>query len=597
MSSYAAPIADIRFVLNRVVGFDRIAALPGYGDATPDLVDSVLEEAGKFAAGALAPINQQGDREGAVLENGVVRLPESFRHAYRQYVEAGWNGVPFDPEFGGQGLPWTLAFAVQEMWQSANMALGLAPMLNQGAVELVTEHGSPEQKELYLAKMISGEWTGTMDLTEPQAGSDLAAVRARAVPDGDIYRITGQKIFITFGEHNLAENIIHLVLARLPDAPAGSKGISLFIVPKFLVRPDGSLGERNDVRCTGIEHKLGIKASPTAVLSYGDDAGAIGFLVGEPNRGLEYMFSMMNNARLSVGLQGLAIAERAYQQAREYARTRIQSKDLRNPRGPSVAIINHPDVRRMLLTMKAQIEAARVLVYEAGAALDTAKRAPEPAARAAAQIRVDLMTPVVKSWCTDLGCEVASIGIQVHGGMGFIEETGAAQHYRDARIAPIYEGTNGIQANDLVFRKLGRDQGAAARALIEEIRGVAVELAGRESDDLAVIGRSLGAGVVVLEQATAWVLETLKPNPLAVAAGAAHYLRVFGLVAGGAGLARAAAAAVEDRQQAGADVAFIDAKITTARFYAEQLLPLAAGLLMPLTQGHHTVMTLDEEQF
>ncbi len=595
--TYSAPVADMRFVLNRVIGLDRIAALPGYEDATPDLVDSVLEEAGKFAAGVLAPINAEGDRLGSKLANGVVTQPESFRAAYKQYVEAGWNGVPFEPEYGGQGLPWALAFAVQEMWQSANMAFGLCPMLNQGAVELLTEHGSPEQKATYLAKLISGEWTGTMDLTEPSAGSDLGAVRTKAMPNGDHYLISGTKIFITYGEHDQAENIIHLVLARLPDAPAGSKGISLFIAPKFLVKADGSLGARNDLLCTGLEHKLGIMASPTAVLSYGDQGGAVGSLIGEPGRGLEYMFSMMNNARQSVGLQGLAIAERAYQQAREYAKTRIQSKDLRNPRGPSVAIINHPDVRRMLLTMKSQIEAARLLCYETAAARDIAKAHPEAGERAAAQLRIELLTPVVKAWCTDLGCEVASLGIQVHGGMGFIEETGAAQHLRDARIAPIYEGTNGIQANDLVFRKLGRDQGAAALAFIQEMKTVAAETAARPGDDLKAISDALFTGCIVLEQATLWMLETLKPDPVAAAAGAANYLRIFGLVTGGALLARAAIAANDDLRQRGADVDFLTGKIITARFYAEQILPQAAGLLVPITKGSGTVMALTDEQF
>ena len=595
--TYAAPVSDMRFALERVIGIDRIAALPGYEDATPDVVASVLEEAGKFAAGVLAPINAEGDRKGSKLANGVVTQPESFRAAYRQFVEAGWNGVPFDPEYGGQGLPWALTFAVQEMWQSANMSFGLCPMLNQGAVELLAEHGSQEQKDTYLPKMVSGEWTGTMDLTEPSAGSDLGAVRTRAVANGDHYLISGTKIFITYGEHDQAENIIHLVLARLPDAPAGSKGISLFIAPKYLVNADGSLGARNDFICTGLEHKLGIMASPTAVLSYGDKGGAVGYLVGEHGRGLEYMFSMMNNARQSVGLQGLAIAERAYQQAREYAKTRIQSKDIRNPRGPSVAIINHPDVRRMLMTMKSQIEAARLLCYDVAAARDVAKAHPDSATRAAAQNRIELLTPVVKSWCTDMGCEVASIGVQVHGGMGFIEETGAAQHMRDARIAPIYEGTNGIQANDLVFRKLGRDQGAAARAFIAEVKAVAADTATRPGDDLKAISDALFAGGIVLEQATNWMVETLKPDPVAAAAGAANYLKMFGLVTGGALLARAAAAASDDLREPGADASFLTGKITTARFYAEQILPQAAGLLTPVTKGAGTVMALTEEQF
>ncbi|MEI6984773.1 MAG: acyl-CoA dehydrogenase [Rhodospirillaceae bacterium] len=597
MIPYSAPIKDMRFTLNRVVGLERIASLPGYGDATPDLVDTILAEAGKFAAGVLAPINQTGDHEGSVLKDGEAHQPESFCQAYRQFVDAGWNGIPFDPDYGGQGLPWAVAFAVQEMWQSANMAFGLCPMLNQGAVELLTKHANQQQKDTYLAKLISGEWTGTMDLTESQAGSDLAAVRAKAVPQGDHFRLTGQKFFITYGDHDQAANIIHLVLARLPGSPVGSRGISLFISPKYIVSEDGSLGPRNDIRCSGIEHKLGIKASPTAVLSFGDNGGAVGYLVGEAGFGLEYMFSMMNNARLSVGLQGVAIAERAYQQARDYARARIQGKDLRQPRGPSVAIINHPDVRRMLLTMKALTEAGRILAYEAGAGLDIAKCHPDATVRASAQLRVDLLTPVVKAWCTDLGCEVASIGIQVHGGMGYIEETGAAQHYRDARIAPIYEGTNGIQANDLLFRKLGRDNGAAVAEFLLDIKVLAITIADSDNEALAAIGRRLMAGIIVLEQATRWLLETIKPDPVAAATGAVHYLRMFGLVAGGAMLARAAAAAVEDMSQPGADANFLKGKILTARFYADQILPQSAGLLTPITQGYGTVMALDEDQF
>ncbi len=596
MIPYSAPIADMRFVLNRVVGIDRIAALPGYDAASPDMVDSILEEAGKFASGVLAPINHQGDREGTVFENGVVRTPESFRVAYRQYVDAGWNSVRFDPDYGGQGLPWTLAFAVQEMWQAANMSFGLCPMLNQGAVELLSEHGSPEQKDAYLAKMVSGEWTGSMDLTEPQAGSDLGTVRTKAVPDGDAYRVSGQKIFITYGDHDMAENVIHLVLARLPDAPAGSRGISLFIVPKFLVKADGSLGDRNDVRCTGVEHKLGIKASPTAVLSYGDNGGAVGYLVGEPNRGLEYMFAMMNNARLSVGLQGVAISERAYQQARDYAKIRVQSRDLRFPKNPPVAIINHPDVRRMLLTMKALTEAGRIITYDAAAAFDTSKRHPDAEVRAAAQLRVDLLTPIVKGWCTDMGCEITSIGVQVHGGMGFVEETGAAQHFRDARICPIYEGTNGIQANDLVFRKLGRDKGAAIRGYLDELKAVAADLGQRKGDDLGAIGSGLSAGIAVAEQATQWLVANFKSDPVAAAAGSCHYLRMLGLVAGAGALARAAVAADDDLRQSGADANFLTGKVITARFFAEQLLPQAAGLLIPLTDGHKTVMALTEDQ-
>ena len=444
--TYAAPLKDMRFVLEHVAGLDQIARLPGGDAADPELVEQILAQAGAFAAEQLAPLNVVGDRQGSRLENGVVRTPEGWREAYRQHVDGGWNSVPFEPDFGGQGVPWLVATAVNEMWQSANMAFALCPLLNMGAVELLSAHGSPEQKSVYLAKMVSGDWTGTMNLTEPQAGSDVGALRTRAVAENGHYRIKGQKIFITYGEHDLTENIVHMVLARTPDAPPGSRGISLFIVPKFLPGPDGRPKDRNDLRCVSLEHKLGIHASPTAVMAYGDNDGAIGFLVGEENRGLEYMFTMMNNARLNVGLQGVAIAERAYQQACAYARTRVQGREFgASGKAAAVPIIRHPDVRRMLLTMRAATEAARALTYYAFAALDLAKRHPDAAERARHQARVDLLTPVAKAWSTDIGVEVASIGIQVHGGMGFIEETGAAQHLRDARIAPIYEGTNGIQ--------------------------------------------------------------------------------------------------------------------------------------------------------
>ncbi|MBI3454119.1 MAG: acyl-CoA dehydrogenase, partial [Rhodospirillales bacterium] len=456
MSTYTAPLNELGFVLEEIAGLPRIAALPGYDHATSDLVGQVLEEAGKVASEVLAPLNTVGDRTGSVLENGVVRTPPGFKEAYRQHVDGGWNSVPFDAEHGGQGLPWVVATAIQEMWTSANFAFNLCPLLNLGAVELLQAHGSAEQKRLFLPKMVSGEWTGTMNLTEPQAGSDVGALRTRAERADGHYKIIGQKIFITYGEHDFTDNIIHLVLARTPGAPAGSKGISLFVVPKFQVGPDGQMGPRNDLRCVSLEHKLGINASPTCVMAYGDNGGATGYLIGEENRGLEYMFTMMNSARLNVGLQGVSIAERAYQQARDFAHTRMQGYDMAKRGDGPVPIIRHPDVRRMLLVMRANTEATRALAYAAYAALDHADRHPDAAERQRWQARVDLLTPVVKAWSTDTGVEVASLGIQIHGGMGFIEETGAAQHLRDARIAPIYEGTNGIQANDLVFRKLGR---------------------------------------------------------------------------------------------------------------------------------------------
>ncbi|WP_029011127.1 acyl-CoA dehydrogenase [Azospirillum halopraeferens] len=599
MIPYTAPVADLRFLLHHVVGLDRVAALPGCDGATPDLVDAVLEEAGKFAAGVLAPLNRVGDRRGSVLENGVVRTPEGWADAYRQFVEAGWTSLPFEPEHGGQGLPWTVQFAVQEMWQGANLSFGLCPLLTQGAVDLLSEHGSAEQKALYLPRLVSGEWTGTMNLTEPQAGSDLAAVRTRAVRAGDgSYRITGQKIFITYGDHDLTGNIIHLVLARLPDAPAGVKGISLFVVPKILVNPDGTPGDRNDVRCASLEHKLGIMASPTAVMAFGDDGGAIGYLVGEENRGLEYMFTMMNNARLGVGLQGVAIAERAYQQARDYARTRVQSRAPGDAKGGPAPIIRHPDVRRMLLEMRAAAEASRALALYAGTQLDTARHHPDAAARAAAQARIDLVTPVVKAWSTDIGVEVASLGVQVHGGMGFIEETGAAQHYRDARILPIYEGTNGIQANDLAFRKVGRDGGAAARAFLAEMRDTVAALEALPGDDAAAIRRHLAEGIDALEEATEWMVRTQgEGDAVAAAAAATPYLRLWGTVAGGWMMARAAAAALDALRRSGADAAFAQAKLVTARFYAEQCLPRTRGLLPAVVTARHTVTAMAEEWF
>ncbi|MCB9948789.1 MAG: acyl-CoA dehydrogenase [Rhodospirillaceae bacterium] len=598
MTDYAAPVEDMRFVLDRIVGLDRIAALPGYEDVSADLVDAVLEEAAKLAGEVLAPLNQVGDRERCRYENGVVRMPTGFRAAYDQYRDGGWNGLPFDPDYGGQGLPWAVAFAVQEMWQAANLSFGLCPLLNQGAVELLQSHGTPEQKAAYLPKLISGEWTGTMNLTEPQAGSDLSAVRCRAEPQPDgSYRIRGQKIFITYGEHDLATNIVHMTLARLPDAPPGTRGISLFLVPKFMVGEDGEPGPRNDVRCVSVEHKLGIHASPTCVMSFGDDDGAVGYLVGQENRGLAAMFTMMNNARLSVGLEGVAIADRAYQQARTYAFERVQGQSVGQDGGEPGPIIGHPDVRRMLLTMKASTEAARALTYFAAWQLDLAKRAPTEAARADARALADLLTPVVKAWCTDLGCEVASTGIQVHGGMGFVEETGAAQHLRDARICPIYEGTNGIQAADLVFRKVGRDDGAAALGFIETMADFDMPLSRQSGDDIAVIRLRLAAGVNALREATQWVAATVPSNPVAAAAAAGPYLKMFGMVAGGYMMARAAAEAASMIADGGTVTGFLAGKLATARFYADHFLAQAQGLIVPVTAGHHAVVSLADSQF
>ncbi|MGH6989283.1 MAG: acyl-CoA dehydrogenase family protein, partial [Stellaceae bacterium] len=499
MSQYAAPLDDIRFALDIVAELPRLAELPGLEQATPDLVGDVLTGAADLAGGVIAPLNVVGDREGCRLENGVVRTPEGWKRAYDAYVEGGWNALAFPEAIGGQALPRVLDIAVTEMWTSASMAWALNPLLTVCAVEALERHGSAELKRLYLPKIVTGEWTASMNLTEPQAGSDVGAMRTRSARDGDRYRIIGQKIFITYGEHDLTPNIVHMVLARSPDGPPGTAGLSLFLVPKFLVNSDGSLGARNDVKAVSLEHKLGVHASPTCVMAYGDSDGAIGFLVGEENHGMECMFTMMNNARLQVGLQGLAIAERAYQHARDYAKTRVQGKPV-TATGPGPhAILHHPDVRRMLLQMKARIAAMRALVYYVAAMTDRALHHPDPDARTRFQHRVDLLIPVVKAWCTDEGVRVASLGIQIHGGMGFIEETGAAQYYRDARIAPIYEGTNGIQASDLVGRKLLRDGGAAAAtALLVEMRADAYDSA------------ALAAGVNALNQATQWIVENGK---------------------------------------------------------------------------------------
>ncbi|MCZ6607728.1 MAG: acyl-CoA dehydrogenase [Alphaproteobacteria bacterium] len=585
MTSYAAPLADMRFVIRELAGLDAVAALPGCADATPDLVDAILEEAAKFGGEVLAPLNQPGDRQGCVFENGVVRTPDGFADAYARFVEGGWNGVPFDPEYGGQGLPWLVSTAVSEIWQAANMAFSVCPMLNQGAVELISAHGLPEHKALFLPKMISGEWSGAMALTEPQAGSDLAQVRTKAVPDGDHYRVSGQKIFITYGEHDLARNIIHMVLARIEGAPAGIKGISLFIIPKFLPNADGTLGARNDMRCVSIEHKLGIHASPTAVMSYGDGGGAVGYLVGEENRGIECMFTMMNAARLGVGLEGVAIAERAYQQARAFALERIQGRALGGGGADPVAIVDHPDVRRMLLSMRAQTEATRALAYFVAACLDMAKRHQDEKVRRQRQTLVDLLTPVVKAWSTDTGIEVANTGIQVHGGMGYVEETGAAQHLRDARIAAIYEGTNGIQANDLVGRKVARDNGAGANAFIAMVRELDRELAAAQGDDIAAIRARLAGGADALAGATRWLVETYPSDPRTVAAGAVHYLRLLGIVAGGWLMARAALIAAASPAAGGGDPDFLRAKTVSARFFADQVLVQAGTLATVFTQG------------
>lgn len=575
MSEYHPPLEDMRFVLEKVVGLDELPEHPDLGKLNLEMIDSVLTPAAKLASEVLAPINHSGDQEGCILKDGAVTTAKGFKEAYAQYRDGGWNAVPFAPEHGGQGLPWLVAFPLQEMWQGANMSFGLCPLLNQGAVEAIEQHGSEEQKEKYLEKLISGEWTGTMNLTEPQAGSDLSAIRSKAEPQGDgSYKISGQKIFITYGEHDMAENIIHLVLARTPDAPEGVKGISLFIVPKFL--EDGT---RNDVECTGIEHKLGINASPTCTMQFGDQGGATGYLIGQENEGLKYMFTMMNNARLSVGLQGVAIAEASYQQALAYAKDREQGTALTD-KSKRVPIANHADVKRMLMNMKAQIEAMRALTYEAALNLDLAAQG-----NAEAQAKVDLLTPIVKSCGTDMAVEVTSTGVQIHGGMGFVEETGAAQHYRDARILPIYEGTNGIQAMDLAFRKLIRDQGTAARAYLSDI-----ELLVRDLDQVADkkffdMRHALDTGVEALTTATSWMMDQSTKDVEAVAFSSAAYLKCFGIVAGGAMMIKSAieAKAMQEFGQGNED--FLEEKIKTARFYANHIMPQAQALSFSIIKG------------
>jgi len=597
MSEYKAPIRDMQFVLNELAGLPDIAKLPGCEEATAELVDQVLEEAAKFASGVLSPLNKPADEEGSKWNSGAVTTPRGFKDAYKQFIEGGWNGLQLPPEYGGQGLPRIVSTPVVEMWKSANLSFSLCPMLTTGAVEALLLRGSEPLKATYLKKMVAGTWAGTMNLTEPQAGSDLALVKTRAVHQADgSYRLHGQKIFITYGEHDLSENIIHMVLARTPDAPEGVRGISLFVVPKFIVNKDGSLGPRNDLKCASIEHKLGIHASPTAVMIYGEKGGAVGYLVGEENRGLEYMFIMMNAARFAVGLEGLSISERAYQQALSYAKERIQSRDLSGG-GKAVPIIRHPDVRRMLMSMKSQTEAMRTLAYVVAGAMDRMRHHPDKEERARNQAFVDLMIPVVKGWSTETGVEVASTGIQVHGGMGFIEETGAAQHLRDARITTIYEGTTGIQANDLVGRKIAREGGATAKAVIKTMRALEAELGKGRGEDLDAIEASLSAGIGALSECVDWIVAIYETDVKAVHAGSVPFLRLFGIVAAGWQMARAALVAHRRLAEGRSEKSFYEAKIKTARFYADHVLAQAPALRNTIVRGAAGVMALAEEQF
>jgi alkylation response protein AidB-like acyl-CoA dehydrogenase len=585
MSTYRAPVREVRFVMEELLGTGRLLATSALGDYSDELGQSVLEEAGRFAENVLDPLNRPGDVEGAHWTPEGVVTAKGFREAYRQFVEGGWVALGALPEFGGQPVPRVLVSAVGEFWGSANLAFKLGPMLTHGAVHALELSGSPQQKTRFLPRMVSGEWTGTMVLTEPQAGSDLGQVRTRAVPDGAYYRLFGQKIFITWGDHDLTDNTIHMVLGRIEGAPPGVKGISLFIVPKFLVNADGSLGARNDVRCLSIEHKLGIKASPTCVLAFGEKDGAQGQLVGEPGRGLEYMFIMMNSARLSVGSEGYAVGERALQRATDWARTRVQGKP---PGASGSPIINHPDVKRMLLMMKAQTEASRALTLYTAMQFDLAEHGPQ-AGREGAGARGELLTPIVKGWCTEIGNEVAAIGVQVHGGMGFIEETGAAQYVRDVRITTIYEGTTGIQSNDLIGRKLARDRGAAMSALISDMRGELQVLTSEAA--VAATARAALEAVELLASATTSLLAALAGRPEAGLAVSVPYLRLCGYVTCGWLLAKSAG--IASGKADGPEREFYAAKVRTAAFYAAHVLPIAVGLARVVSAGAASVNDTD----
>ena len=602
MSEYSAPTDDMMFVLEHIADLDSLAAHEQFAHADLDTAAALLDEAGRFMSSEVAPLNVPGDQQGLGFDEGVITHPDGFGEAYQKFVGAGWNGMAFDPDFGGGGMPWCVGLAVQEMLTSASMAFSLCPLLTQGAIDALLHHADETLQQTYLPKMISGEWSGTMNLTEPHAGSDVGALTSRAEPRPDgSYLITGTKIFITYGEHELADNIVHLVLARTPDSPPGTRGISLFLVPKFLVNPDGTLGERNDLRAVSTEHKIGIHASPTCVMSYGDNGGAVGYMVGPPHGGMRAMFTMMNNARLSVGLQGLSLTERAYQQARDYAVERKQGRAIGSelPPGQSSPIVDHADVRRMLMTMRANAEAMRCVMYLNAAAIDQSLAAADPDERAQADELVAILTPISKGWGTDLGVEMTSLGVQVHGGMGYVEETGAAQHWRDSRIAPIYEGTNGIQAADLAFRKLPLDGGKAMARLIGQIGETAAELAASDDADLKAIAASLSAGAESFGNAAMWLGTQLASAPNDVAAGSTPFMRLAGVVVGGWLLARSAHVAanllaerglgVADAREAGgsgpSSPQFLADKVATAHFYATQILSSAAGLVPAVTGG------------
>jgi acyl-CoA dehydrogenase len=587
--TYQAPVGDIAFALKHAAGLKRALEEGVYGDLTEDLVDAVLEEAGKFATDVIAPLNRTGDTHGTSFEDGAVKMPPGWKEAYQEWAAAGWNGLAASTEWGGQGLPHLINAACLEMWHAASMAFALGPMLTMGAAEALAAHGTEALKRTYLPKLISGEWLGTMQLTEPQAGSDLSALRTKAERREDgTYRITGQKIFITYGDHDLTDNIVHFVLARLPDAPPGTRGISLFLVPKYLVDADGTLGARNDARCHSVEHKLGIHGSPTCTMVYGDAGGATGFLVGEEHRGLACMFTMMNSARLGVGLEGVAVAERATQQALAYARERRQGR-APDAAGPGMSpILAHPDVKRMLLVMRASTRAARAICYMTAAAIDRSHRERDEAARERAQQRASLLTPVAKAFSTDIGVEVASLGVQVHGGMGYIEETGAAQHYRDARIATIYEGTNGIQAIDLVIRKLPLAGGEAVRAFLAELRGTVAAVRAVNDPALGATAERLGEAIESLGRTTDWLIAELGSRPEAALAGATPYLRLFGVAAGGCALAEEALAAMRANGGGDNDVA---GRLGIARFFAEHIAVASGGLEREVIGGADAILS------
>lgn len=594
--SYIAPVQDIEFALTAVAELDKVNAYPAFEEATEELVSAVLEEAARFAGEVLSPLNSVGDVQGSQLVDGQVVTPDGWKEAYQQFCDNGWGSLAFDPNYGGQGLPMCVSAAVQEMWHSANMAFGLCPLLTQGAVDAIHSHGSESMKDTYLPKMVEGKWTGTMNLTEPQAGSDLAAIRTSAVKEGEHYRIRGQKIFITYGEHEMSENIIHLVLARTPDAPAGVKGISLFVVPRYLVDENGSIGDANDVKCVSLEHKLGIHASPTAVMAFGENDGALGYLIGEENQGLMYMFTMMNIARHAVGVEGYSIASRAYQQAVEYSQERVQGRALLQPDSTPAGIIHHPDIRRLLLTMRSGVEAMRMLALTCAASFDIASQHPDSQIAQKFQQRGELLTPLVKGWSTEEGVNYCSMAVQVHGGMGYIEETGVAQYLRDSRITPIYEGTTAIQANDLVGRKTLRDTGQSIVELTDDMKMTLLAL--RESSNGVLSGclaTEFSQSIEDLELVVKWFGSDQAPaNAFAVSV---DYLLMFGRIAGGWCMMRAALAADEKLNAKNGDAEYFEAKILLAKFYAERTLPEARALKAAIMNSSDVIVSFPIEQY